>query len=171
MILNFEVRTMKGGVFLSLELENLKNQLQNCVNDPNADIDKILEVSTNIDKIIMKEHILKNEIDYIKKYETYIERDDKAKIMMQMRSELVEKYKIPSQKEIEIITSNFYDFCCLSANEISTNEIIKYFLYKNNKIYESTTEEERNTFVSSSIFNLKDLNELSAKYVKSLKTS
>lgn len=161
---------MKGVKNLSLELEELEIQLENAIKDYNTDIDKILEISTAIDEQIMKEKGIKvNNNSTNPNYAEYMERDDKAQLMIQIRTDILNEYANISEKELEIISSNCYDFCCLMANGVKNDDIATYFLHKNNRYCEELTDEERECLLPSDAHKLERITPLTQKYINKMK--
>ncbi len=70
-----------------------------------------------------------------------------------------------------MLSSNIYDFCCLQVNQISSNEIAKYFLYKNNSYYKKLSDEDRKNFIPSSNYKLNVIKILTEKYIEILKNN
>ena len=65
------------------------------------------------------------------------------------------------------MSENFYDYCCLIIYDIPKQEIIKYILEKNNKIYEVLTKEQRECMILEP--NIKIFKLIIKKYTKVLK--
>ena len=76
-------------------------------------------------------------------YQKYLNRQDKSKIISQIQMSLLNVYYNISQLELDILSENFYDYCCFVIHNIPKQEIIKYILEKNKKIYASLTEEQK----------------------------
>ena len=102
-------------------------------------------------------------------YQKYLNRQDKEKIILQIQSSLLNVYYNISQLELDILSENFYDYCCLIIYDIPKQEIIKYILEKNNKIYDILTEEQMENMTLES--NIKVFKYLIEKYTNILKDS
>lgn len=99
-------------------------------------------------------------------YQKYLNRQDKAKIISQIQTSLLNVYYNISQLELDILSENFYDYCCLVKYNIPKQEIIKYILEKNSKIYDVLTEEQRESMTLES--NIKVFKFIIKKYTKIL---
>lgn len=66
------------------------------------------------------------------KYKSIFDREDKTKILDKIKTDISVKYKDISLLELEILSNNIYEYCCLTKNNISQDEILKYLLDKNN---------------------------------------
>ena len=71
------------------------------------------------------------------KYKSIFDREDKTKILDKIKTDISVKYKDISLLELEILSNNIYEYCCLTKNNISQDEILKYLLDRNN-FYNST---------------------------------
>ena len=100
-------------------------------------------------------------------YQKYLNRQDKAKIISQIQTSLLNVYYNISQLELDILSENFYDYCCLVKYNIPKQEIIKYILEKNNKIYEVLTKKQRECMILEP--NIKIFKLIIKKYTKVLK--
>ena len=129
------------------------------------------KITTNKDsKRINKEYFLiQNNDEFENKYRKYLDREDKYQLLLQIKSEISKKYKNISILELGMLSSNFYDFCCLMAYEVSEDKIIKYFLYKNSHYYENLTNEDMNKFIPTDNKKLEILASLVQKYIKIFK--
>ena len=115
-------------------------------------------------------HILDSSEPMIKSkkitYQKYINRPDKSEIISQIQASLLNVYYNISQLELDILSENFYDYCCLKIHHTPKQEIIKYILEKNKKIYESLTEEQRQSMTLEP--NIKIFEHIIEKYSKIL---
>ena len=116
-------------------------------------------------------HILDNSKSMIESqkitYQKYLNRQDRAKIISQIQASLLNIYYNISQIELDILSENFYDYCCLIIYDIPKQEIIKYILEKNNKIYEVLTKKQRECMILEP--NIKIFKLIIKKYTKVLK--
>ena len=55
-------------------------------------------------------------------YQKYLNRQDRAKIISQIQASLLNIYYNISQIELDILSENFYDYCCLIIYEVLTKE-------------------------------------------------
>lgn len=128
---------------MNFKIEELKNELETVIKDTNTCIDKVYQISSDIDEEIRKVYITKNSNIVLDKYNKYFDRNDKRQLLRQIKSDILENFDKISLNELEILSSNFYDYCCLMYNQIPINEIAQYFLDKNGYYYENLTEENK----------------------------
>lgn len=112
----------------------------------------------------MNSELKKEEME--KKFEKYLDREDKAQIIIQIKSDLIDKYVKISILEIEILSNNIFDFCCLFVNQISESEIYDYISYKNTCYYDSLSYEDRKKIGT---VDYKSLKKIAKKYIKLFK--
>lgn len=94
--------------------------------------------------------------------------NNRTEIIKQIQADLLDKCNKISPVDLEILSNNIYDFCCLKAHSISENEIIKYILNKNNKYYDTLSDDDKDNSIA---VDYKILEELSKKYTEILKSN
>lgn len=158
---------MKGVIKLSYKLEKLKKDLAQAVNNPNTTKEELIEISSNIDSEIEKSYI-KN-ITPEDKYKKYIDKTDRKKIILQIRSNLEQIYYNISTFELDILSENIYDYCCLMVHKIPKQDIIRYILEKGTKYYNKLSEEEKSRMTIEP--NIRIFKALIKKYSKILESN
>lgn len=167
-IRNIEVKSKKGGKNLNLKIEQLKDELAQAVNNPNTTMEDLEKISYNIDEEIEKSYFTKN-ANTEDNYSKYIDREDKEETIAKIKSNLLDIYYNITSLELEMLSQNIYDYCCLMVHQIPKQDIVKYILNKNAKYYDALSEKEQNRMKISP--NIKIFEGLIKKYTKILKSN
>ncbi len=101
------------------------------------------------------------------KYKEYLNRQDRLEIISNIQKNLLNIYYNISEIELEILSGNIYDYCCLMIHRIPKQEITRYIVEKNSKIYNSLTEKQMEKMTLEA--NIKVFQFLIRKYTKVLK--
>lgn len=156
---------------MNSELEKQKKKLNEAINSSDIDIDKIKKISKNIDNCIIQNYIKKQKIsEFEKKYKNYTDRKDKKEILRQIKSDILDNDSHISIIELEILSNDLYDFCCLMINNIPTDEIKRYISYKNKNYYDLSTDTYIEKFFSSNKIET-SITMLIDKYINILKNN
>lgn len=148
---------------MNSELEKAKNELEDAINN-SSDIEKIFKISSKIDKEIeklYKDKLNKEEI------EKMLDAEQSREVIVNIKSDLLNRYYNISPIELDILSRNIYDYCCLMANDVPEQEIVSYITKKNSKYYDQLSEKARNSMTVE--FNVKYFKHLILKYTKILK--
>lgn len=90
------------------------------------------------------------------------------KILNNIQLDLLNKYNNISQIELDMLSSNIYDYCYLMINKIPKQNILDYISYKNRYYYDKLSVEDKESLISIDYNTLK---ELTSKYIKLLRLS
>jgi len=145
------------------ELKYLKEALEKQVNLANSDKKSLFDLSKKIDNTVVNDYIIKTYITaFRKQYGEYLERTDILEITNIIKEDIIEIYPHISDIELEMFSSNIYDYCCLLANNISEQQIIDYIMDKNRLFYNfQSNEDYDNTYGMY----LNKFNTLKKKYI------
>ena len=115
------------------ELENIRFKLDQAINSSEVNSKKICKIVYRINKAI-EDTYLKNEASSKFKliYEKFFNKNEKARIINQIKIDLFKLYKNITTLELEILSNNIYDFCILMIYKVSPEEIGKFIIYRNN---------------------------------------
>lgn len=150
---------------MNLKLEQLTNELEETICS-SCDIDKIFNISSEIDNEIaktFKQRTSKKDIEKL------LNTNQKKIIVPNIKKDLLDHYHNISLIELEILSQNIYDYCCLITNNISVQEIIWYITEKNTQYYDQLTEKDKSSMLIE--FNIKLYKQLINKYIKTLKSN
>ena len=151
------------GKNMNSELEKLKYKLDEAVNNSQS-IEELQTISCKIDEEIEKCYLQVANVNACKKY---LDRPDELEIISQIRKNLLDIYYNISKLELNILSENIYDYCCLMVHRIPKQKITRYFLDKNSKLYDSLSEEQIREMTIEA--NIKIFKFLIEKYTKILK--
>ncbi len=151
---------------MNQEIEKLKNELDEAVNNPDSNMEDLTKIACNIDKEIEKLYKPKVSQEEIEKL---LNTDQAMIIILNIKSDLLEHYYNISLVELEILAQNIYDYCCLMVNEIPEQEIMSYITRKSAKYYDQLSEESREKMTIE--FNIKFFQHLISKYEKIIKSN
>lgn len=154
---------MKGGIKLFSELKK-DFKLNQAINSSEINSKKIYKTAQKIDKYIVKNYLKAEKSSKLKKlYKTFFNKRKKIKIINQIKLDLIQRCKNITILELEILSSNIYDFCCLMVHQVSPDEIGKYITYKNNYYCNILTNEDKKLNLDNDT--LKNFTELKDKYI------
>ena len=156
--------TTEGDENMSSQLEYLKNKLEHAINTSET-MEKLQEISYGIDEEIEKSYLKINKVN--KHYKEYFDRQDRLEIISQIQEDLTSTYYNISQLELDILSENIYDYCCLMLHHIPKQKITRYILDKNAELYDSLSEEQIRKMTIEA--NIKVFKFLIAKFTKVLK--
>lgn len=154
---------MKGGENMSSKLEILKNELDEAVNNSKS-IEELHSISCKIDEEIEKNYL---QLANINAYKKYLDRPDRLEVISQIQKNLLDIYYNISQLELNILSENIYDYCCLMVHRIPKQKITMYILDKNSRLYDSLSEEQIKKMTIEA--NIKIFKFLIAKFTKVLR--
>lgn len=157
---------IKGGKNLSSQIEKLKNELEQSVNNPDSNMEDLTKIACNIDKEIEKLYKPKVSQEEIEKL---LNTEQAMIIKLNIKSDLLEHYYNISLVELEILAQNIYDYCCLMVNKIPEQEIMSYITTKSAKYYDELSEESREKMTIK--FNIKFFKHLISKYTKIIESN
>lgn len=106
------------------------------------------------------------EEDIFKIFENIINTNNKREILTMIKSDILDFCSEITLLELEFLSENIYDYCCLMVNQITENKIMWYITRKNAKYYDQVSEGDREKFCFK--FDLKQMQELIKKYIKIL---
>lgn len=89
------------------------------------------------------------------------------KILNNIQLDLLNKYNNISQIELDMLSSNIYDYCSLVVNKTPKQKILDYISCKNRCYYDNLSNEDKEKLIT---IDYKTLIELKTKYVKLLNT-
>lgn len=144
------------------ELEIQKQNLEKAIQDPNTTSKDIINIAKKLDNLIIE--IYNTE----KKYEKILNRKDKQIIITQIKSDILDAHSDISIFELEMLSNNIYDFCCLTIHQISDTDINRYFSYKNRLYSKKISDNQLKKMIPT---NFAELKKLSEKYIKLLKSN
>ncbi len=151
---------------MNSQLEKLKNELDEAVNNPNSNMEDLTKIACNIDNEIEKLYKPKVSQEEI---ERLLNADQAMVMILNIKSDLLDYYYNISLEELEILAQNIYDYCCLMVNEIPEQEIMSYITMKNAKYYNELSVESREKMTVE--FNVKFFKHLISKYKKIIKSN
>ena len=154
---------MKGGENMSSKLEILKNELDEAVKNSKS-IEELQSISCKIDEEIETNYL---QLSNINAYKKYLDRQDRPEVISQIQKNLLDIYYNISQLELNILSENIYDYCCLMVHHIPKQKITRYILDKNSRLYDSLSEEQINKMRIEA--NIKVFKFLIAKFTKVLR--
>lgn len=144
---------------MNLEIEELKTELEQAMNNPDSTKEDLTKIACNIDKKIEK--LYKPKISQ-EKIEKLLNTEQALIIKKNVKSDLLEQYHNISLVELEILAQNIYDYCCLMVNGIPKQEIVSYITRKGSQYYDKLSEESREKLTLE--FDIKFLKCLISKY-------
>ena len=106
------------------------------------------------------------EEDIFKIFENIINANNKREILTMIKSDILDFCSEITLLELEFLSENIYDYCCLMVNQITDTKIMWYITRKNAKYYDQVSEGDREKFCFK--FDLKKMQELIKKYIKIL---
>lgn len=139
---------------IKIKLKELK---ENC-NDKKEFFD---EFTIFEKEIIKKGQIrLKKSVDenIVEIFDNMINKTNKREILIMIKSDILEFCGEISPIELEFLSENIYDYCCLMVNQITDTKIMWYITRKNAKYYDQVSEGDREKFCFK--FDLKQMQEL-----------
>ena len=145
---------------MSSELEKSKQELKNAINNENSNIKKIFDISSNLDEHSLFQ-VEFNECNRI------VKNAESKKIVNNIRQDLLKHYYGMSEQEVIILSLNIFDYCCLKAQNVTEDNIVRYICTKNAIYYDILTEKEKNSFKVE--LNLRFFKHLIEKYTNILK--
>ena len=154
---------MKGGENMSSKLEILKNELDEAVKNSKS-IEELQSISCKIDEEIETNYL---QLSNINVYKKYLDRQDRLEVISQIQKNLLDIYYNISQLELNILSENIYDYCCLMVHHIPKQKITRYILDKNSRLYNSLSEEQIKKMKIEA--NIKVFKFLIAKFTKVLR--
>ena len=154
---------MKGGENMSSKLEILKNELDEAVKNSKS-IEELQSISCKIDEEIETNYL---QLSNINVYKKYLDRQDRLEVISQIQKNLLDIYYNISQLELNILSENIYDYCCLMVHRIPKQKITRYILDKNSRLYDSLSEEQIKKMKIEA--NIKVFKFLIAKFTKVLR--
>lgn len=107
------------------------------------------------------------EEDIFKIFENIINTNNKREILTMIKSDILDFCSEITLLELEFLSENIYDYCCLMVNQITENKIMWYITRKNAEYYNRVSERDREKFCFK--FELKLIQNLIKKYIKILK--
>ena len=149
---------------MNSQIEKLKNELDQAVNNPDSNMDDLTKIACSIDKEIEKLYKPKVSQEEIEKL---LNTEESMIMIINIKSDLLEHYYNISLIELEILAQNIYDYCCLMVNGIPEQEIMSYITKKSAKYYDELSEENREKMTLE--FNIKFFKHLISKYIKIIK--
>lgn len=154
---------MKGGENMSSKLEILKNELDEAVKNSKS-FEELQSISCKIDEEIETNYL---QLSNISAYKKYLDRQDRLEVISQIQKNLLDIYYNISQLELNILSENIYDYCCLMVHHIPKQKITRYILDKNSRLYDSLSEEQIKKMKIEA--NIKVFKFLIAKFTKVLR--
>ena len=154
---------MKGGENMSSKLEILKNELDEAVKNSKS-FEELQSISCKIDEEIETNYL---QLSNINVYKKYLDRQDRLEVISQIQKNLLDIYYNISQLELNILSENIYDYCCLMVHRIPKQKITRYILDKNSRLYDSLSEEQIKKMKIEA--NIKVFKFLIAKFTKVLR--
>ena len=154
---------MKGGENMSSKLEILKNELDEAVKNSKS-FEELQSISCKIDEEIETNYL---QLSNISAYKKYLDRQDRLEVISQIQKNLLDIYYNISQLELNILSENIYDYCCLMVHRIPKQKITMYILDKNSRLYDSLSEEQIKKMKIEA--NIKVFKFLIAKFTKVLR--
>ena len=154
---------MKGGENMSSKLEILKNELDEAVKNSKS-FEELQSISCKIDEEIETNYL---QLSNISAYKKYLDRQDRLEVISQIQKNLLDIYYNISQLELNILSENIYDYCCLMVHRIPKQKITRYILDKNSRLYDSLSEEQIKKMKIEA--NIKVFKFLIAKFTKVLR--
>lgn len=154
---------MKGGENMSSKLEILKNELDEAVKNSKS-FEELQSISCKIDEEIETNYL---QLSNISAYKKYLDRQDRLEVISQIQKNLLDIYYNISQLELNILSENIYDYCCLMVHHIPKQKITRYILDKNSRLYNSLSEEQIKKMKIEA--NIKVFKFLIAKFTKVLR--
>ena len=101
-------------------------------------------------------------------YNKFFDKKAKNIIILQIKSDLLDKYTDNSILELEMLSNNIYEFSCLKAHHISEDDISRYLSHKNMHYYNKLSNQNIDNFAN---INYENLKQFIKKYVKIVESS
>jgi len=101
--------------------------------------------------------------------ESYFKKRDKNIIIDQIKLDLEKNCTDITLFELEILSNNIYEFCCLMVHHVLPEEIGKYIIYKNN--YYNSRLFKEDTKINLDDNSLKYFTKLKNKYIRIIKNT
>ena len=115
-------------------------------------------------KVIVKDII---DTSITEKYKHIINKSNKRDILIMIKSDILNLCNDISPLELEFLSENIYDYCCLMLHQISEKEIAWYITSKNTDYYNQVSDSDREKF--SFNFELKEFQDIIEKYMEILR--
>ncbi len=103
----------------------------------------------------------------IEQFENIINTTYKRDILTMIKSDIIDLCSEISLIELEFLSENIYDYCCLMVNQIAKEKVMWYITQKNAEYYNQVSEENKKKFCFE--FKLKPIQNLIKKYLKIIK--
>ena len=107
------------------------------------------------------------EKDIFKIFDNLINTNNKREILSMIKSDILDSGSEITLLELDFLSENIYDYCCLMVNQITEDTIMWYITRKNAEYYNRVSERDREKFCFK--FELKPIQNLIKKYIKILK--
>ena len=102
-------------------------------------------------------------MDLANKYKTFLDNKNRIEIIKQIKLDLINQYENIWLIELDILSNNIYDFCCLMVHHVPEDEIGKYIIYKNNYYCNILSDEYKSINLDNNT--LKYFTKLKDKYI------
>ena len=112
----------------------------------------------------MKKIVEKN---IFKIFENILNTNNERKILSMIKSDIIDLGSEISLLELEFLSENIYDYCCLMVNQITEDKIMWYITRKNAEYYNQISERDREKFCFN--FELEPMQKIIKKYIEILK--
>ena len=112
----------------------------------------------------MKKIVEKN---IFKIFENILNTNNERKILSMIKSDIIDLGSEISLLELEFLSENIYDYCCLMVNQIPEDKIMWYITRKNAEYYNQVSERDREKFCFN--FELEPMQKIIKKYIEILK--
>lgn len=107
------------------------------------------------------------EEDIFKIFENMINTNNKREILSMIKSDILDFCSEITLLELEFLSENIYDYCCLMVNQIAEDKIMWYITRKNAEYYNQVSERDREKFCFN--FELEPMQKIIKKYIEILK--
>lgn len=143
-------------------------ELEQTIEPLDIDLQEINSITYKMEIYIVSRYLKKEaSLNFKYIYKKFFSKRQRKEIIYQIKLDLVKRNIDISSIELEVLSNNIYDFCCLMVHKISPDEIIKYITYKNNYYCNKLSYKDKNIILDNQM--LKNFTELKNKYIKILK--
>jgi len=139
-------------------------ELKQIVEPLDVESKEINSIAYKMENYIVSRYLKKEASLIFKKiYIKFFSKRQRKEILYQIKLDLVKRNINISSLELEVLSNNIYDFCCLMVHQVSLEEIGKYIKYKNNYYCERLSNKDKKIHLDNNT--LKYFTELKDKYI------
>ena len=107
------------------------------------------------------------EKDIFKIFDNLINTNNKREILSMIKSDILDSGSEITLLELDFLSENIYDYCCLMVSQITEDKIMWYITRKYAEYYNQVSERDREKFCFN--FELEPMQKIIKKYIEILK--